>query len=254
MISPAESPLTGVALISGGARRIGAAIARRLHESGMSVVIHFGTSAPEARALTAELNGLRPDSAISIKADLQSTAQIQGLADRAFARWGRLDALINNASVYKQTPFGEIDAKTFDLLIDTNFKAPLFLAQACIKHFGESASIINIIDTLARHPRPTFAPYNAAKAALWSLTETLAVELAPKIRVNAVAPGHIMWAETRTMSKAQRRAELARVPLGRLGVPEEVARAVNFLLSPASAFLTGVILPVDGGLRLGQAS
>ncbi len=237
-------------LVTGGARRVGAAIVRELHRAGMNVAIHCRDSRAEAELLAAELNAARRDSAQVLIADLADATALPRLAETAHARWGRLDALVNNASTYRHTPFGTITAEVFDDLIASNFKAPLLLTQACLAHFGASACVVNILDALARHARPGFAPYNAAKAALWSLTETLAVELAPRVRVNAVAPGHILWAETTSLSAEQKAEELAQVPLGRLGRPEEIARAVRFLVAPESAYLNGVILPVDGALRL----
>lgn len=251
MDSSDGSRLEGVALVTGGARRVGAAIVRALHEAGMNVVVHCRHSLDDGAALCAELNRQRPRSATVLVADLADAVALPRLAAEAHAHWGRLDALVNNASGYRRTPLGAITPEVFDELIASNFKAPLLLTQACVAHFAETgAAVVNILDTLARHARPGFAPYNAAKAALWSLTETLAAELAPKVRVNAVAPGHILWAETTNLTATQKAGELAQIPLGRLGEPDEIARAVRYLLSPASAYLTGVILPVDGGLRL----
>lgn len=240
----------GVALVTGGARRVGAAIVRELHATGLRVVVHCHGSVDAARALAAELETQRADSVHVLVANLNETEALPALAAQAQARWGRLDALVNNASSYRRTPLGTISSADFDDLIGSNFKAPLLLTQACLPLFGEQAAVVNILDTLARHARPGFAPYNAAKAALWSLTETLAEELAPRVRVNAVAPGHILWAETTNLSAAQQATELAKIPLGRLGAPQEIASAVRFLLAPESAYLNGVILPVDGGLRL----
>jgi pteridine reductase len=251
MDQAAGSRLEGVALVTGGARRVGAAIVRELHGAGMNVVIHCRGSLDAAVALIDELNDIRRDSAVVLAADLADSETLPKLAANAQARWGRLDALVNNASSYRRTPVGSITAADFDDLITSNFKAPLLLTQACVPLFGQrGGAVVNILDTLAQHARPGFAPYNAAKAALWSLTETLAVELAPKVRVNAVAPGHILWAETTQLSEAQKAGELSQIPMGRLGHPEEIARAVRLLLSPESAYLNGVILPVDGGLRL----
>lgn len=244
-----EAP-AAVALVTGGARRVGAAIVEALHGSGMNLVIHCRSSRDEAEALAAKLNAQRPDSAAVLVADLDDTAALNRLAVDAHARWGRLDALVNNASGYRRTPIGSITPALFDEMIGSNFRAPLLLIQACLPLFGATASVVNIIDTLARHARPGFAPYNAAKAALWSLTETLAVELAPRVRVNGVAPGHILWAESTQLSAAQQADELANIPMGRLGAPEEIARAVAFLLAPGAGYLSGVILPVDGALRL----
>lgn len=239
-----------VALVTGAARRVGAAIVRELHRGGLRVLIHCRGSVDAANALARELNALRADSAAMLQADLAKADALSLLADAAHARWGRLDVLVNNASTFRRTPLGAITVADFDDLVGSNFKAPLLLTQACLPHFGENAVVINILDTLARHARPGFAVYNSAKSALWSLTETLAAELAPRVRVNAVAPGHILWAEEQPISAAQQRKELGQVPMGRLGTPEEIARAVCFLVSPDSAYLTGVVLPMDGGLRL----
>ena len=250
MSNETQDRLSGVVLVTGGARRVGAAIVERLHGSGMNVAIHCRSSVAEGAALAARLNALRVDSAIVLGADLADDVAVARLAVDAHARWGRLDALVNNASGYRRTPMGTITPAIFDELIASNFKAPLLLTQACLPLFGAQAAVVNILDTLARHARPGFAPYNAAKSALWSLTETLAVELAPRVRVNGVAPGHILWAESTALNAAQQAEELARIPMARLGEPDEIARAVAFLLSPGSGYLNGVILPVDGALRL----
>lgn len=244
--------LDGVVLVTGGSRRIGAAIVERLHGRGMKVVIHCRSSRDEAEGLAALLNTRRTDSAAVLVADLADDAAVARLAIDAHGHWGRLDALVNNASGYRRTPVGAITPALFDELIGSNFKAPLLLIQACLPLFGAQGAVVNILDTLARHARPGFAPYNAAKAALWSLTETLAVELAPRVRVNGVAPGHILWADSTALDAAQQADELARIPAGRLGQPAEIARAVAFLLGPAAGYLNGVILPVDGALRLGS--
>lgn len=239
-----------MALITGGARRIGAAIARALHGDGWRVVVHCLQSTETAQALVDDLNRLRADSATCCIADLRDVAAIDALAAAAQSRWGRLDALVNNASSYFPTPVAELDEQQFDELLLINFKAPLFLSKACLPHFGPDAAIVNILDALARHARPGFIAYNSAKAALWAATETLAAELAPAVRVNAVAPGHILWAESVELSPQQQQDELEQVPLQRLGTPEEIAASVRFLLSSQASFLNGAILPVDGGLRL----
>ncbi len=236
-----------VALITGAARRIGAAIARELHGAGMNVAIHYRGSATEARALAAELNRARRDSAECFRADLLDLAAIERLVRDAHARWGRLDALVNNASTYERTPIAQVRESDFDRLVGSNLKAPLFLAQACRERMRAGA-IVNIVD--AKPARAGFSAYGSAKAGLVALTEILAQELAPKIRVNAVAPGHILWAESTKLSAAQRKDELSQVPLARLGTPAEIARAVRFLVSDDASYLTGAIVPVDGGLRL----
>lgn len=243
-------PSAPVALVTGASRRIGAAIVRRLHGEGWNVVVHAHASIAEAAALAAELNHERAESALAAQADLRDAAQIDTLARAAQARWGRLDALVNNASTYYRTPLGTITATQIDDLLASNLRAPLLLTQACAAQMGEGAAIVNIVDAQVRHPQPAYAPYIAAKGGLWTLTEALARELAPRIRVNGVAPGHMIWATSGDMTQAQQDAELARVPMRRLGGAEEIARAVRWLLSQEAAYVTGAILPVDGGLSV----
>lgn len=240
---------SGVVLVTGAAKRVGAAIARALHASGWNVVIHYRASGGEARAVEKELNRGRADSAACLRANLLDLHAVEKLATEAHARWGRLDALVNNASSYYKTPLAELTEEQYDDLTGANLKAPLFLTRACAKLMKQGA-IVNIADIHAAQPMKHYAVYCAAKAALVSLTESLACELAPRIRVNAVAPGHVLWAEQNTMTPGQREAEVARVPLGRLAQPEEVGAACAFLLSPAAGYITGATLPVDGGLRL----
>ena len=242
--------LEPVVLITGAARRIGAAIACNLHAAGWRVAIHCHRSRDQASELAARLNAERADSAAVLMADLRDPAQLEPLAQQAAAQWGRLDALVNNASGYRRTPVGQLDAGALQEMLDTNFTAPLLLIRACLPYFAQRASVVNILDTLARHARPGFVAYNAAKSALWSATETLAAELAPQVRVNGVAPGHILWAEHTRLTEAQQRDELAQVPLGRLGAPAEIAAAVRYLLSDDGAYCNGTVLQVDGGLRL----
>ncbi len=250
---------SAVVLVTGAARRVGAAIARQLHAVGWNVLIHYRASGSEARSLEHELNKLRPDSAQALRANLLDLRALEHLAEKSHERWNRLDALVNNASSYSATPLESLSEEQFEDLIGSNLKAPLFLIQACARRMKTGAvppaslatpAIVNITDIHAQMPMKNYAAYCAAKAGLLSVTESLARELAPRIRVNAVAPGHILWAEGSTMTAAQREAEIARVPLARLGRPEEIAAAVAFLLSPAAAYITGATLPVDGGLRL----
>ncbi|TXH04813.1 MAG: pteridine reductase [Nevskiaceae bacterium] len=239
-----------VALVTGAARRIGAAIARELHAAGWRVLVHYRGSAAEAQALVAELTATRPDTALALPADLADAAALATLARQAQAHWGRLDALVNNASVYYPTPFGAIASAQFDDLLASNLRAPLLLTQACAPLLADGGAVVNIVDTLARRPARDFSAYHAAKSGLWTLTEALALELAPRVRVNGVAPGHMLWPEYAELGADRQRQELARVPLGRLGGAQEIARAVKFLLSDDAAYITGAVLPVDGGLRL----
>lgn len=239
-----------VVLVTAAARRIGAAIARHLHAQGWCVVIHCRSGRAEADALAAAMNATRADSAAVIAADLGEAAAVRALLEAAAARWGRLDALVNNASSYYPTPLGGIEAEAVDDLLASNLRAPLFAVQAFAALAGGEGAVVNIIDAQARRVRPGYAPYLAAKSGLWTLTEALAVELAPRIRVNGVAPGHILWAEQGELDAKARAAELARVPMRQLGRPEDIAAAVGFLLSPQARYITGAVLPVDGGLRL----
>ena len=232
----ADRGIAPVAMITGAAVRVGAAIAETLHAKGFRVVIHCRHS--------------RADSAAVLAADLADLPALPAFARAARARWGRIDALVNNASSYFRTPLAAVTPEQFSDLIGSNLAAPLFLSQACAA-FAELRGIVNIVDVHARRPRAEYAPYFAAKAGLWTLTEALAVELAPRVRVNGVAPGHMIWAAKPTLTPQQQAAELARIPLGRLGGADEVAKAVAFLLSAASDYMTGAVLPVDGGLRLG---
>lgn len=238
-----------VVLVTGAAKRVGAAIARVLHAAGWNVVIHYRASGGEARALEKELTRARPDSAACLRANLLDLRAVDKLATEARARWGRLDALVNNASSYYRTPLADLTEEQYEDLTGSNLRAPLFLTRACAG-LMERGAVVNVADIHAARPMKHFAVYCAAKAALVSLTESLARELAPRIRVNAVAPGHVLWAEGSTLGAAAREAEIARVPLQRLARPEEIGMAVAFLLSPASGYITGATLPVDGGLRL----
>ena len=248
MRAAAGPQLEGVALVTGGARRVGAAIARGLHQAGMKVAIHYRASGADARALAAELNKIRPDSALSLRANLLAVEQLARLAEEALAHWGRLDLLVNNASTYYETPLGGITESAFDDLIGTNLKAPLFLAQACAPALRQArGAIVNISDLYASRPLKSRAPYCAAKAGLEAATRVLALELAPEVRVNAVAPSGILWPSDDSVDASGQQRHLERVPLRRLGGAEAIAGAVLYLASPAAQFVTGTTLTVDGG-------
>ena len=242
-------PLQGkTALVTGGARRVGAAIARRLHAAGANLMLHYRHSAPEARALANALNGERADSITVIQADLLNTAALTNLVRDTLGRFGSLDVLVNNASSFYTTPLGKIDERMWDDLIGTNLKAPLFLAQAAAPHLRASrGSIVNIVDIHAELPLKSHVVYNAAKGGLASLTRSLARELAPEIRVNGVAPGPIQWPESSEWAdEVARQRVVHQTLLKRVGEPDDIAKAVEFLVC-AAPYITGQIIAVDGG-------
>ena len=235
-----------VALITGAARRIGAAITRRLHADGYRVLIHHHQSESEAAALQSELNELRADSAAALQADLAEFDRLPELVAQAIGRFGQLDALVNNASVFFPTPFGSTTPQQWQVLFDTNVRAPFFLAQAAAPHLrARGGGIVNISDLYTSRSLPHHAAYTMGKAALEQMTRALALELAPQVRVNAVAPGAILWPE-QGKPDAERHAILQRVPLARTGSAEDIADAVGWLLGRAG-YVTGQILHVDGG-------
>ncbi len=239
-----------VVLVTGAARRIGAAIVTRLHENGARVAIHFRGSADDAAALAARLNAAREDSARTFQADLLDTAALPRLVDDVAAWRGRLDGLVNNASTFYPTPVGEISEAHWDDLVGSNFKAPLFLSQAAVGELRKTrGGIVNIVDIHARRPLRDHAVYGPAKAALAMLTRSLARDLAPEIRVNGVSPGAILWPED-GMSDAVKQTILRQVPLGRPGDPDDIAGCVLYLLRDAG-YVTGQIVAVDGGRSIG---
>lgn len=245
-----------VVLVTGAARRIGASIARRLHGGGWRVAIHCAHSRNEADALCASLNAARPGSADVVQADLREPDAAPKLVAAVTAALGAPAALVNNASSYFATPLGQITAAAIDELVATNLKSPLLLIQAA-QAAGALRSVVNLLDVHSRdQPRVGFAPYTAAKAGLWTLTEALAVEMAPAVRVNGVALGHIA-AETRDPPREAERIDLIdkalqrdHLPLGRFGTPEDVAAAVAWLLSAEASYVSGAVLAVDGARRL----
>jgi len=239
-----------VALVTGAARRIGAAIARALHNDGFDLAIHYRGSAEAAEALESELNGMRRRSAQVVQADLLDTFALQSVIDDVVAWKGRLDVLVNNASSFYATPPGMITEEQWNDLVGSNFKAPLFLSQAAIPALGETrGSIINIVDIHAQRPLRNHTVYGPAKAALAMLTRSLAKDLAPDIRVNGVAPGAILWPEDE-MSDATKTTILKQIPLQRPGDPADVATCVLYLVRDAT-YVTGQIIAVDGGRSIG---
>ncbi|MBE2211901.1 MAG: pteridine reductase [Xanthomonadaceae bacterium] len=234
------------ALVTGGARRIGAAIVRRLHAAGYDIALHHQASMDEARALADELNALRTGSVITLAADLRVFDRIPEVVAQAVGHFGRLDALVNNASAYYATPFGQVTPAEWDDLAAINARAPFFLAQSAAPHLvHRHGAIVNMIDAYAEQPRAGISAHAASKAALAGATRALAVELAPKVRVNGVAPGAILWPENGIDADISSTL-IARTPLARAGSAEEVAEAVRWLLQDAT-YMTGEILRLDGG-------
>ena len=239
-----------VVLITGGAKRVGAAICRRLHAAGANLMLHYRASAGEARLLQAELNHTRPSSVALIQADLLDIAKLPSLVDQTLATFGRLDALINNASSFFATPVGDITPALWDDLIGTNLRAPTFLSQAAALPLRRSqGAIVNITDIHAERPLKGYVVYSLAKAGLSGLTRSLARELAPEVRVNAIAPGPILWPDDDQFDELSRQRIVSHTPLKREGSPDGIARAVSFLLMDAP-YVTGTTIAVDGGRQI----
>lgn len=244
-----ENVLTGkVALITGGARRVGAEIARTLHAHGMHLVIHYRSSKDDAHALRVELEKHRPKSVSLVKGDLLKITRPAGIVEEAVAAFGRLDAVVNNASSFYPTPIGQATEEQWEDLIGTNLKAPFFLAQAAAPHLKmTNGCIVNIADIHGERPIKQYPIYSAAKAGLVMLTKSLARELAPEVRVNAIAPGTILWPEGEAeISTAQKQELIARVPLRRSGGPDDIARTALFLIRDAG-YISGQVISVCGG-------
>jgi pteridine reductase len=243
-----------IALVTGAARRIGAAIARRLHADGFDLALHYRGSADEMQALADELQRTRADSVLVLQGDLSQFDRLPELVAHMIGRFGRLDALVNNASQFFPTPIGTTTPAQWETLFASNVRAPFFLAQAAAPHLRASrGAIVNLVDIHGERPLRGHAVYGMSKAALIHMTRALALELAPEVRVNAVAPGAILWPEPDAdggdKDDATKAALLARTPLQRLGTPEEIAEAVRWLLRDAT-YMTGQVLRLDGGRLL----
>ncbi len=236
-----------VALVTGGAVRVGKAIALALARAGADVVINYHSSADAAAETVAEIEALGRRG-VAIRADVAQGSQVQALVDEAVARLGRLDVLVNSASLWRKTPWAELDEAAWDQLVDIALKGPFLCARAAGPHLAAhgDGAIVNIIDLSAFVPFRHFMPHSAAKAGLLNLTYSLAMELAPAVRVNAVAPGPVL--PPPDYSEAQIQAAAKRTLLGRWGTAEDVAQAVVFLVQ--APYITGAVLPVDGGERL----
>lgn len=246
-----SGPLAGkVALVTGGARRVGAEIVRTLHAAGAQVAVHFRRSGTDAAALVDALNVARPRSAAGFEADLLATAHLSRLVDAVLGTFGRVDILVNNASTFYPTPVGAITEAQWDDLLGTNLKAPLFLSQAAAPALRDARGlIVNLVDIHGQRPLRRHTTYSIAKAGLVMLTRSLARELAPEVRVNAIAPGPVMW-PAGGADEALKAEIIERTALKRLGSPHDVALAVRYFAADAP-FVTGQVLAVDGGRSVG---
>lgn len=238
-----------VALITGAAHRVGAMIARTLHGQGMNLVLHYRHSGEAAQQLQAELHAIRAGSVVLVQADLLDTAGLATLVDTALSTWQRLDVLVNNASSFYPTPVGSVTEAQWDDLTGSNLKAPFFLAQAAAPSLAQQhGCIVNIADIHADRPLKAHSVYSISKAGLVMLTKTLARELGPEVRVNAVAPGAILWPE-HDLDTAAKDYIISRTALKRPGAPHDIALAVLFLIRDAG-YISGHVLTVDGGRSL----
>ena len=238
-----------VALITGAGRRVGAVIARTLHAAGYDLALHHRHSAEAARALVDELEAQRRGSTLLLQAELADLAALPRLLEQLLAHYGRLDALVNNASAFYPTPVGSATPAQWNELFASNAQAPFFLSQAAVPALRAArGGIVNLVDIYAERPLAEHPLYCMAKAALAAMTRSLALDLAPEVRVNGVAPGAVLW-PSEGKSPAEQQAMLARTPLQRAGVPQDVAGAVLWLLRDAP-YVTGQIIRVDGGRTL----
>lgn len=239
-----------VALVTGSAARIGAALAGMLHGQGYNVVIHYNRSEAKAAALAASLNAQRSNSALIVQADLLDTQAVLQLARTALAAWGRMDVLINNASAFYPTPLASLQEDDWINLMRSNAKAPLFLCKELEAALcSSSGCIVNIVDSTAMHGLDGFSPYAMAKAALANMTRSLAKELAPAVRVNGISPGIILWPDYEELSDEQKAAAVRNTALQRMGSVDDITNTALFLIRDAT-YLTGQIIRVDGGAAL----
>lgn len=237
-----------VVLITGAAHRIGATTAKLLHQNGMNIVLHYRGSREQAQAVQKELNDLRENSVILIQADLHITNGLPALIEESVKAWGRLDVLINNASSFYPTKMEKATEDQWDDLMGSNLKAPFFLSQAAAPHLKKNnGCIINIVDIHADRPLKTFPIYSMAKAGLAMMTKSLACELGPEIRVNAVAPGAILWPEN--LDEVAKQRIVSRTFLKRQGEPNDISKTILYLIKDAG-YVTGQIIAVDGGRSL----
>lgn len=242
---------TPVALVTGAAHRLGAKTAEALHSRGWNLIIHYRSNEEQAKALAEKLNHSRAGSAFVVQADLSNLSDIRQLGEMATAYWGRLDGLVNNASVFYPTPVGTVEESDWDSILNTNLKAPFFLLQACLPALKkQKGCVINLIDIYSEKPLANHPAYCASKAGLAALTRSWAKDLAPAVRVNGVSPGAILWPEdSEGVDTMHQQAILEKTPLARTGHPDDIAGAITYLMCDAP-FVTGQILSVDGGRSL----
>ncbi len=240
-----------VALVTGAARRIGAATVEMLHEAGATVVIHYRSSSEDAIKLSAKLNAIRNNSCLLQQAELSNSEELNKMVDNIIEQTGRLDILINNASSFFPTPVGEITEEQWDNLMGSNLKAPLFLSQFAAPYLKKNQGcIVNMIDIHGIRPLKNYTVYSTAKAGLLMMTQSLARELGPEIRVNGIAPGAILWPENESKEmQAEHDALLEKTCLKRVGTPKDITKAILFLVKDAD-YITGHVIPVDGGRLL----
>ena len=247
-----SNPITAKSvLITGAARRVGAVIAQVLHEAGANIIIHCRNSRQQAETLAQQLNQQRDNSAIVLSADLSQINRLPQLVEQAHAQWQRLDVVINNASTFYPSVVGEVDEAHWQDLMDSNLRAPFFLSQAAAPYLKAAhGSIINIVDIHADKPLTGHPVYCMAKAGLVMMTKSLACELGPEVRVNAVAPGAILWPEAELgateLTQQQKQRIVDKTFLKRQGKPQDIATAILYLVRDAT-YVTGQILAVDGG-------
>ncbi|TDF41581.1 pteridine reductase [Alteromonadaceae bacterium M269] len=241
-----------VAFITGSAKRIGACTAKRLHKAGYNIVIHCNSSVAAADELKQTLNNLRPESAVVIQGNLTDYEQLPSIAEKAKSAFGRIDVLVNNASAFYPTPIGTVTLSDWNQLIGSNAQAPLFLSQRLKDELTmNNGVIINMTDIHAAKPLASHTVYCMAKSALVTMTQSLAKELAPNVRVNAVSPGAILWPE-QPLNEDDKNQILSEIPLNRLGTEADIADTIHFLIT--APYITGQIIAVDGGRSLGATS
>ncbi len=237
-------------MITGAARRLGAATAQLFHQRGYRIIVHCNDSLQAAEQLILGMNRDRRNSALIVKANLTRDDEVAALAGQAVQAFGRVDVLINNASSFYPTPFGRVTSSAWHDLIDSNLRGAFFLSQSLAGSLRlHRGAIVNLIDIYAEQPLKNHPVYSIAKAGLRAMTRSLALELAPEVRVNGVAPGAILWPDQDEDADAAHQAIIDSVPLGRTGISDDIAEAVYFLATDAS-YITGEVIRVDGGRRL----